>query len=144
MISWIVAKTGLSAIVVKLLLIAVASGSAWYALRLYGNRQWAAGELQGRISATQTVQKAKEAEWKFKETAIAADAKTVADEKLVLAAASERLTKDRINLSRTLKDSLARIQAVKGDNYANVLAVPDPVLWDAIRKVSRELDGAQP
>jgi hypothetical protein len=140
MIAWIVARTGLSAIVVKLLLIALASGSAWYALRLYGNRQWAAGELQGRISATATIQKAKEAEWKSKAAAIAADAKSVADEKLVLAAAGERLIKDRADLSKSLKDGLARIQAERTKDYANASSVPDTIIWDDIRAISRELD----
>jgi hypothetical protein len=145
MIAWIVKQTGLSALAVKLILLAAGSGVIWYGLRLWGNAQWAKGEAQGRITATANIQKAKDSEWKAKESAITADAKAVADEKLAVRAAGERLNQDRANLSRTLKDGLAAIQQERNRNYANTVAiVPDTALWDAIRTVSGDLAAPHP
>ena len=78
MISWIVARTGLSAIVVKLILCAAVSGGIFYALHWYGNVQWYKGEQKGRESATSELEKVKKAEWAAKADAMAADAAQLA------------------------------------------------------------------
>jgi hypothetical protein len=63
----------------------------FYALRIYSNRIYDEGYRSGKTAATAEMLKAKQAEWKTREVAIAADAKTVADEKLAITAANERL-----------------------------------------------------
>ena len=68
MIAWIVAKTGLSAIVVKVILCTALAGAAFYGLRLWGNKQWAKGEQQGRVSMSQELEKQNKAEWTKRQT----------------------------------------------------------------------------
>jgi hypothetical protein len=114
-----------------------------YGLRLYGNRQWAKGEAQGRLTVTKDIEKRKAVEWKAKETAIAQAAADLASEKASVAVAIEQLRADRADLSRTLNVTLAQIQRERIRQYANAASVPDNRIWDDIRAVSREL-AAQP
>jgi hypothetical protein len=128
----------------KIILYAAITLGTLYALRQYGNRQWSKGEAQGRIGATQSIEKAKLVEWKAKEAAIAAGTATLDTEMRAIKAATEQLSQDRANLSRSLKASLAQIQRERSRQYESTAAVPDPLLWDALRAVSRELAAAQP
>jgi seryl-tRNA synthetase len=129
---------------VKIILCAVSIGAILYGLRLWGNSQWYKGETQGRITATQSIENAKLVEWKAKEAAIAAGTATLDTEMRAIKAATEQLSQDRANLSRSLKASLAQIQRERSRQYESTAAVPDPLLWDALRAVSRELAAAQP
>ena len=145
MIAWIALKTGMSALAVKLILSALAIGAILYGLRLWGNRQWYKGEMAGRQNVAAQIEKQKQAEWKIKEAAIIVDAVTVATEKRAVEAATEQLEKDRATIARSLKDSLAAIQQERRRNYENiVVSVPDPMLWDAIRSISRDLAAPKP
>jgi hypothetical protein len=110
-----------------------------YALRLWGNAQWAKGEKRGRVTATEFVEKQKRAEWKEKETALIAAAKEIGAEKQAVVSAKIQVETDRANLSRTLKDALARLQAERGKQYENAAAIPATELDNALRSVSVEL-----
>lgn len=140
MIAWIVMKTGLSSLAVKLILSAVVLSGIFLSLRWYGNRQYYQGETAGRQNV------AKELEKQFLEreatakAAIFADAAVVADEKRAVEAAAEQLAKDRVTIARSLKDSLASIRAGKDRDYENrVVSVPPAELDSALRSVSAEL-----
>jgi hypothetical protein len=114
-----------------------------YALRRYSNRIFGEGYQSGKIAGAAETLKTKQAEWKAKETAIAIDAKTVADEKNAVKAAAESLSRDRANLSRALQDSRAAIQAKKENIYANISHINAGDLDAALRSVSADLAAAQ-
>jgi hypothetical protein len=139
MIAWIAMKTGLSALIVKLILFAVASGAIFYAIRLWSNRVYEQGYQSGKIAATSEMETAKKAEWQAKETAIATDAANVATEKRSVAAAREQLAQDRTTIARALKDALAATSQ-RRDTYANIVTAVAPGDLDAaIRAISAEL-----
>jgi hypothetical protein len=126
------------------IVIGLAAGLAiLYALRLYSNRIYSEGYQSGKIAGAAETLKTKQAEWKAKETAIAVEAKTVADEKNAVKAAGESLSRDRANLSRTLQDSLAAIQAKKEGIYANISNINASDLDTALRSVSADLAATQ-
>lgn len=110
-----------------------------YGLRLWGNKQWSKGETQGRQTMAREMEKAKQAEWKAKEDAIATAASDIATEKRSIKVATDQLAQDRITIARGLKDGLASIQARKEANYANVAAVASTDLDSALRTISAEL-----
>ncbi len=144
MIAWIALKTGLSALVVKLILCAGALTAIFLCLRWYGNRQWYAGEQHGRQVVAKEIVKAKEAEWKAKEDAIARAGAAIEADRDAINDARNALARDRAGLSRSLNDGLARIQAERSRQYADAATVPDPLLDAAIRAISTELANAQP
>lgn len=113
-------------------------------LRWYGNRQWYLGEAKGRVTATTVIEKQKKEEWKAKEEALAAGAAEIGVEKRAVSEARARLDTDRANLSRSLKDGLARIQAERGRQYEGTAAIADADLDSAVRSVSAELAAAVP
>lgn len=125
-----------------LMYVGIAAG-ALLMLRWYGNRQWYKGELKGRETATQVIEKQKKAEWKAKEAMLSEAVNQVESEKQAVEEARRLMSVDRSNLSRTLKDALAKIQAEKGKQYEEVISVPDAELWDAIRALSGELAATQ-
>lgn len=144
MIAWIVAKTGISAIVVKLILCAAALGAVLFALRLYGNRQWYKGQAAGRVYEAKAIEQAKQSEWKIKAAAIAADATKVDAEKAAIKAAADQLAKDRLSIGMDLKTALATQTARKERDYANTASVAPDQLDSAIRTISAELAAAHP
>jgi hypothetical protein len=114
-----------------------------YAFRLYSNRIYSEGYQSGKIAGATETLKTKQAEWKAKETAIAVDAKTVADRKKAVKAAGESLSRNRANLSRTLQDNLAAIQAKKEGIYANISHINAGDLDTALHSVSADLAASQ-
>jgi len=110
-----------------------------YGLRLYGNRQWAKGELRGRLTVTKDIERQKKAEWKAKESAIALAAQSIDAEKRSVLAATEALAQDRANLSRTLSDAQAALQRERIKAYANAANIGAADLDAAIRAISAEL-----
>lgn len=139
MIAWLALKTGLSVLVVKLIMLAAALAAILLCLRWYGNRQYYEGETAGRLYEAKAIEKAKQAEWDAKNATIAQAAAKVALEKSSVMAATEQLARDRANLSRTLSDNLAAIQRERIRQYANAASVPDNRIWDDIRAVSSQL-----
>jgi hypothetical protein len=128
----------------KIALYAAITLACLYALRLYGNAQWKKGEAKGRITATEAIEKEKIKEWKAKEDALILGAKEIGIEKQAVTEARIQVNVDRANLSRTLKDALAKLQAERGRQYENAVAIPDDKLWDAIRALSGELASTKP
>lgn len=110
----------------------------WF-LRVYGNRQYARGEMAGRQHMAAEIERQKRAEWQEREDAIAREAEIVAGEKRAVEAAIEQISRDRMDLSRQLRDGLASIQRERIRDYESVAAVSDDRLWDAIREISGEL-----
>jgi hypothetical protein len=126
------------------IVIGLAAGLAiLYALRLYSNRIYSEGYQSGKIAGAAETLKTRQSEWKEKETAIAVDAKTVADEKMAVKAAGESLSRDRANLSHALQESLAAIQAKKEGIYANISHINASDLDTALRSVSADLAASQ-
>jgi uncharacterized protein HemX len=123
----------------KLALWAALALAAGLALRWYGNRQWAQGEAHGRQTMAREIERQKRAEWEARERELAAAAADLDAEKRSLTAATEQISRDRANITRSLNDALERIRAERMDNYADAAAVPDDRVWDDIRAISREL-----
>jgi len=126
----------------KIITYAAIIAAILYGMRLWGNKQWAKGEAQGRLSVAQDIEKKIRAEWKAKEDAIARDAASIATEKRAVAAAAEQLAVTRANLSRSLNTTLAAIQQERNHDYEKVAAVPSNLLDAALRSVSGELTGS--
>jgi hypothetical protein len=143
MIAWIAAKIGFSQLAVKLILSAVAIAGILYGLRLWGNRQWYQGELQGRQLVARDMVKQKQIEWKAKDAAIAVGAAKIEDERRALQAVSEQLTQDRTRLSRSLNDALAAVARAQERNYATVSNIPDSELDSTLRAISAQLAAAK-
>jgi len=110
-----------------------------YALRRYSNRIYDEGYKSGKVAATAEMLKAKQAEWKAKEAAIAADAANITTEKRAVEAAAGQLAQDRITINRSFKDALAVTAAQRNRDYESTFAVPDSQLWGVIRSVSGQL-----
>jgi hypothetical protein len=138
-IAWIALKTGLSTLTVKLVLCAVGIGAIFFALRLYGNAQWAKGEAQGRLFMARDIEWQKQAEWAKREAEIVAGAAAVEAEKKSIATDRMQLSQDRAALNRTLQSTIASIQQERRRDYANTATVRDTDLDAALRALSREL-----
>jgi hypothetical protein len=110
-----------------------------YGLRLWGNRQWAKGESQGRIAATADLEKAKAAEWKKREEDLAAGAAKLAVDVKTLGAQRAELAGARASLVDTFSRSMNQIRATREGNNATVFSIPDNQLDGALRDLSREL-----
>jgi hypothetical protein len=143
MIAWLVLKTGMSALLIKIILFAVATAGILYGLRLWGNAQWAKGEKQGRVSAVQTIEKAKKEEWKIKEAEIASKKIKIEKKMVEVDAASKQLMQDKTILIKGLKDELAKIDSKKPTQpFVVVSSVPDSELDGALRSLSNRLAAA--
>jgi hypothetical protein len=114
-----------------------------YALRRYSNRIYDEGYKSGKVAGAVEMEKAKQAEWKAKAVAIAAEAAGIAGEKYSVKAAADQLAKDRAVMSRGLKDSLAAIQAERTRDYAGIANIDASDLDGALRAVSAGLVAAQ-
>jgi hypothetical protein len=146
MIAWLALKTGLSMLVVKIILFAVASGAILFGLRLWGNAQWTKGEAAGRVNATQIMEKLKQAEWKKIEDQLAAEKqKVTADtEKLAIqqSALNDRIAEDakhRQQEDALYNQAVAWSKLAKEQINAEVTAVPAVELVGAVRAQSARL-----
>ena len=115
--------------------------SLFFAVRWWGNHQWAKGEQKGRQSAAADIEKAKAAEWAVERSAIAAEAKELASEKQQLERIVEQLSRDREALRSSLNASARATERERMEGYANAASVPDDRVWTDIRAISRELAG---
>lgn len=143
MIAWLVLKTGMSALLIKIILFAVATVGICYGLRLWGNAQWQKGEKQGRVTAVQVIEKAKKEEWKVKESEIASKRIEIEKKMIEVDAASKQLAQDKTILIKGLKDELAKIDLKKPTQPSVVVSsVPDSELDGALRSLSNRIDAA--
>lgn len=136
MIAWLALRLGLSQLLVKVILFAVASGGIFLCLRWYGNRQWQEGEAQGRKFMAIQMEKEKQAEWKAQQDSIDAG-------KRALVVATEQLEKDRANIYRSLDERLRAVKTASAKVPGAVAAIPPDQLDGALRTVSRELAANQ-
>jgi hypothetical protein len=110
-----------------------------YGLRIWGNRQWQKGEIQGRQTMARDLEKQKQKEWDAREAAIKEQASSLAEAKTAIQTQTEQLAQDRNNLSRSLADARAQLQRERTNGYANAAGIPDSRIWDDLRTASREL-----
>ena len=122
-------------------LIAIATISLFFAVRWWGNHQWAKGEQKGRLSVAADIEKAKLEEWKARENTILAEEKELASERQQAARTTEQLNRDREALRRSLADSMRVISDERMEGYVFAAATPDDRVWTDIRAISRELAG---
>ncbi len=139
MIAWLVMKTGFSAIVIKLLLLLVASGAIFWCIQYWGTKQWEKGQEAGRLYEAKAIEKAKIAVWELREKAIDIEVAQIIKEKESIDAAKAQLAQDRATIARSLKDVLAVTAARKEANNATIIAIPAAQLDSALRSVSGEL-----
>lgn len=118
--------------------------AALYALRLYGNAQWAKGEQKGRENATQTIEKAKKAEWAKQEASIAEKAGQLKIDRDQIAIERVDLKAARDSFNAGLAGSLKKIATEREANNAKVIAIPADRLDDAIRDISGQLANRTP
>jgi len=123
----------------RILLYAAIAAAIVYALRMYGNAQWAKGEAKGRQVVTREIEEQKREEWKKKEAAIAAAAESVEEERRVIRAVADQLAKDRLSIVSGLERSLAVIRQERNRQYESTAVVSDDRLDAALRTVSAEL-----
>jgi hypothetical protein len=131
-------------VVRKVILYGAALTAILFALRIWGNRQWAAGEAQGRRTMALEMEKTKQAEWKAERDKLAAAAGAVARERVAVEAQASALARTRRELQDTLSRSLNQISLTSKVNNATAIAVPDADLDAALRTLSAELAAAQP
>jgi DNA anti-recombination protein RmuC len=143
MIAWALSLLA-NPLVRRILLYAAIAAAVLYALRIYGNRQWAKGEAAGRQVVTREIEEQKREEWQKKEAAIAAAAESLEEERRVIRAVAEQLQKDRLSIVSDLERSLAQIRQERNRQYESTAVVADDRLDTALRTVSNELAGAHP
>ena len=144
MIAWLVAKTGLSAIVVKLILGAALVGGLWYALELWGAKQWAKGEQQGRVGMSLELEKANKAEWAARQAELdKATAQVDADRQQVETQKAD-LERMRLSAQSTLRQVVAASQVGREVSNAQAITLPPDELDSALRSLSAELAAAKP
>jgi hypothetical protein len=114
----------------------------FYALRLWSNRVYSEGFKSGKSAGLVEMETRKNAEWKAKADAIAADAtKSAADRRAVEVEASA-LAESRRGIEAALSRSLKQINDRKEADNAKVASVPDADLDAALRSVSADLAAA--
>ena len=132
MITWLIKVTGLQPIVVKIIIVAVGSMGILYALRMWGNAQWAKGEQQGRSTAINYIEKKQLEEWKIQKEQIETDKKQNAIDK-------KSLIDDRATLQKTLSEALNKFNKQKVVNHETANNIPYTDLVPAIRILSRSI-----
>lgn len=110
-----------------------------YGLRLWGNKQWAKGELQGRQHMARDLEKQKQKEWNAREAEIKKQSAGLAEAQLAIQTQAEQIAMDRANLSKSLAEARARIQRERETGYATAAGTPDSRIWDDIRAASTKL-----
>lgn len=127
----------------KITIYAAIIAAIFYVLRLYSNRVYSEGFKQGKVAGAIDMERQKQTEWAAKEQTIAESAASLDSEKRSVEADKARLSQDRINLSRSLRDALAATTQRREADYANVVAAVAPGDLDAgIRAISAELAAA--
>ena len=128
MIAWLVLKTGLSAIWIKLILLAV----VLLGIRYWGNVQWAKGEQQGRVSGMEFMRKKKDLEWAEREKAQKLEIERLLKERLSLAS-------ERVSLVKNLKDGLSLIRMEMDRDKTITINIPANELPNTVLSRSRNL-----
>lgn len=116
----------------KVLLYVAIAAAAAYGLKLWLNRHDARIYQEGKEAMAVEMEKAKREEWAAKE-------KTLAEKYLSVQAATEQLTKDRMDLYRSLNARLQAVKTATAHAPDAVVAIPDSQLDGAIRAISRQL-----
>ena len=126
----------------RIILGAAALLAICYALRLWSNRVYSEGFKSGKAAGLAEIETRKNAEWKAKAGAIAADAaKSAADRRAVEVQASA-LAESRRGIEAALSRSLKQMNERKEADNAKVASVPDADLDAALRSVSADLAAA--
>lgn len=123
----------------KVVLYAAIALAVLYGLRLWGNKQWAKGEQQGRVSAAVEMEKDLKAAWKAREVALSDAAKNLAFERQTWATQTAELARARAGLQDSLSRSLNQIKTTHEADNAKVIAVAPDQLDAALRTLSAEL-----
>ncbi len=123
----------------KIIIGAAALLAVFYALRLWSNRVYSEGFKSGKTAGLAEMEAAKNAEWKAKADAIAADAAKTASDRKVLEAETSALADSRRQIEVTLSRSLKQVNERKEADNAKVASVPDSDLDAALRSVSADL-----
>ena len=123
----------------KCILAGAALLAIFYALRLWSNRVYSEGYKSGKVAGLTEMETKKNAEWKAKADAIAADAAKTAADRRALEAQTSALAESRRGIETALSRSLNQISTAREVNNAKVVSVADSDLDAALRSVSAEL-----
>ena len=127
----------------RIILGAAAFLAICYGLRLWSNRVYSEGFKSGKTAGLAEMETRKNAEWKAKADAIAADAANIAADRKALEAQSTALADSRRGIEAALSDSLKQINERKEADNAKVASVSDSDLDAALRSVSTDLAAAK-
>ena len=115
-----------------------------YALRLWSNRVYSEGFKSGKAAGLAEMESRKNAEWKAKADAIAADAENIAADRRALEVQSSALADSRRGIEAALSGSLKQMNERKEADNAKVVSVSDSDLDAALRSVSADLAATKP
>jgi glycerol-3-phosphate O-acyltransferase len=110
-----------------------------WCIRVYGNRQYAAGATHGRQSAAAEVEKAKKAEWAAKEAELLKESERLETDRQELAKVGEQLINDRYALDKRLAAGIEQLKGERIAGYAKSAAVSDSDIWRDVRALSGQL-----
>lgn len=125
----------------KAVIYAAIAGAVLYALRIWGNKQWAVGEQSGRVAAFREAEKDLLKQQLELARAIADMRQQLILDRAVLLAQQAETAKTRQLLSQSLTTILTEVRASKVVTDAKVDAVPASELDGAIRLQSSRLAG---
>jgi hypothetical protein len=141
---WLLVLTWLKNPIVRKILICVAGILVvLYFIRLYGNKQWEKGELKGRVTSTQLIEKVKQEEWKKVSILLKTKDLLLEEEKKNNQNQLAQLGKIRVDLKQSLTSGLTAIQNQMDGDYANIASIPTSELDTALRTISTKLKSAQ-
>jgi len=141
---WLLVLTWLKNPIVRKILICVAGILVvLYFIRLYGNKQWEKGELKGRVTSTQLIEKVKQEEWKKVSILLKTKDLLLEEEKKNNQNQLAQLGKIRVDLKQSLTSGLTAIQNQMDGDYANIASIPTSELDSALRTISTKLKSAQ-
>ena len=123
----------------RIILGAAALLAICYALRLWSNRVYSEGFKSGKAAGLAEMESQKNAEWKAKAGAIAADAAKTPGHRRAVEAEASALAESRRGIEAALSRSLKQMNIRKEAGNAKVAAVPDSDLDAALRSVSADL-----
>lgn len=140
MIMKLASMTGLSPLIVKLIMTGLVIGGFLFGLRLWGNAQWYKGESKGRENLAKEVLKARQEEWAKVSKVIEEGTKANEEQKATIDNLRQQLSRDSLSLAQNLKKGLAAIQAGREHDYSAIANVSNTELPNAIRAILTDLE----
>lgn len=125
----------------KLVIYAALAGTVLYALRIWGNRQWDAGEQSGRVAAFKEAEKGLLKQQLEIEKAVNDMRQQLIIDRSVLLAQQSETARTRQAISKALETILEAVRAAQVKSDADIDRIPGSELDGALRDQSNKLAG---